>query len=49
MFTYITTKRLKLRDEGTKVAMVLLAMFADFWIIMIVLEGLGIIGGCNGA
>lgn len=45
MFTFIIAKYLKLKDEDAKIAVVLLAMIADFWLIGIILGELGIIGG----
>lgn len=44
MFTFIIARYLKLKDEEAKIITVLLAMIADGWLIVTILEGLGIIG-----
>ncbi len=43
MFTFIVCKWLKLKDDGAKMVMVFVTMYADFMILMVVLEGLGVV------
>ncbi len=43
MFTFIICKCLKLKDDGAKMVMAFVTMFVDFFFIMMILEGLGLI------
>lgn len=43
MFTFIVCKWLKLKDDGAKIVMVLIAIYVDSFAILVVLEGLGIL------
>lgn len=43
MFTFIVCKWLKLKEDGPKMIMVFIAIFADFMLTIEVLGGLGII------
>jgi hypothetical protein len=45
MFTFIAAKYLRLEHDLSKVGMMLVTMYVDFLLIMVILEGLELIGG----